>query len=269
MSRRRRLIGDNRHVLAGDRDTSVSMVGRVADIFDVFAPRDDVLSVSEIARRTGLAKSTISRIVQDLVAHDFLERTDTGVRLGLRLFELGESASRPRDLRKVATASMSDLRAAVNRTVHLAVLEGVEVVYIEILPARGVPVLPSRVGGRMPAHATGVGKALLAWSDPAVVDEVIDEGLVRVGPHTITDPAMLRRELTRIRAHGIAYEREESAPGVTCAATAIRGADGEPIAAMSAAGWVKNLDARRVGLAVQTAGQAVSRLVARRPGLGW
>jgi DNA-binding IclR family transcriptional regulator len=250
-----------------ERDDSASMVGRVAAIFDAYTPRDDTLGVSELARRTGLAKSTISRIVQELVAYQFLERSGTGVRLGLRLFELGESATRPRDLRKIAIASMSDLRAAVNHTIHLAVLERSQVVYIEILPARGTPPLPSRIGGRMPAYATGVGKALLAWSEPEAVEAVIEAGLVAIGPNTITDPARLRRELARIRANGVAYEREESAPGVTCAATAIRGANGEPIAALSAAGWVKNLDVRRVGLAVQTAGQTISRLIARRPGM--
>ncbi|WP_128643629.1 IclR family transcriptional regulator [Rhodococcus opacus] len=243
------------------------MVDRVAAIMDSFTPGDESLGISEIARRTGLAKSTVSRIVQGLVNHRFLERTPSGVRLGLRLFELGETAARPRDLRKIAIASMADLRSAVNLTVHLAVLERREVVYIEILPARGMPPLPSRVGGRMPAYATGVGKALLAWSDESVVEDVIAAGLFAVGPKTITDPVRLRRELARIRARGIAYEHEESAPGVACAATAIRTTAGEPIAAMSAAGWLKDVDVKRVGLAVQTATSTVCRLIARRPGL--
>lgn len=248
-------------------DTSGSMVGRVAAIFDAFTPQEDELGISEIARRTGLAKSTVSRIVSELIEHKFLERNSEGVRLGLHLFELGESAARPRDLRKIALASMADLRAAVNLTVHLAVLERHEVVYIEILRARGTPTLPSRVGGRMPAYATGVGKALLAWSSTEVMNEVFSRHLVAVGPNTITDPAQLRRELGRIRSSGLAYEREESAPGVACAATAIRSISGEPIAALSAAGWVKDVNINRVGLAVQTAAQSITRLIARRPGI--
>jgi IclR family transcriptional regulator, acetate operon repressor len=243
------------------------MVGRVTAILDAFHPRDDDLGVSELARRTGLPKSTVSRIVQELVEYQFLEHSGVGVRLGLRLFELGESATRPRDLRKLALASMSDLRGALNLTVHLAVLERAEVVYIEILPARGTPPLPSRVGGRMPAYATGVGKALLAWSAPTVVDDIIAQGLAPIGPNTITDPDRLRRELARIRANGIAYEREESGVGIACAATAIRMSDGHPVVAMSAAGWSQDFDVRRVGLAVQTAAQALSRQIARRPGL--
>lgn len=252
---------------ATDRDDTGSMVGRVASIFDAFTPTDDELSISEISRRTGLAKSTVSRIVGELTGRKFLERSGQGVRLGLRLFELGESATRPRDLRKIALASMSDLRNAVKLTVHLAVLERNEVVYIEILPARGIPPLPSRVGGRMPAYATGVGKALLAFSDPEVIDDVLAQELVRVGPNTVTDPAALRREFARIRTNGLAYEREESAPGVACAATAIRASSGEPIAALSAAGWTTDIDIRRVGLAVQTAAHSINRLIASRPGM--
>lgn len=243
------------------------MVGRVTAVLSVFTPHEPVLGVSEIGRRTGLAKSTTSRIVQELVENQFLERSGTGVRLGLKVFELGEAATRPRDLRKLALAYMSDLRNAVNLTVHLAVLERGEVVYIEILPARGTPRLPSRVGGRMPAHATGVGKALLAYSDPLIVDDLIAAGLRRVGPKTITETGRLQRELGRIRASGISYEREESGPGIACAAACVRGAAGEPVAAISAAGWESDLDVRRIGPAVQTAALAVSREAARRPGL--
>ena len=241
------------------------MVGRVASIFDAITATDAELGISEIARRTGLAKSTVSRIVGELTDRRFLERSGQGVRLGLRLFELGESAARPRDLRKIALASMADLRAAVNLTIHLAVLQRDEVVYIEILAARDVPPLPSRVGGRMPAYATGVGKALLAFSPADVIDEVLANELVRVGPNTVTDAAALRREFVRIRASGLAYERGESAPGVACAAAAIRAASGEPIAALSAAGWIADVDIRRVGPAVQTAALSINRLIARRP----
>lgn len=243
------------------------MIGRVAAILGSFSRQDRVLGVTELARRTGLAKSTTSRIVQELVVHQFLERSGTGVRLGMRVFELGETAERPRALRKLALASMSDLRNAVHLAVHLAVLEGAEVVYIEILPARDTPQLPSRVGGRMPAHATGVGKALLAFSDEDLVEEVLDAGLRRVGPRTITDAARLHRELARIRATGVAYEREESGPGIACAAACIRGGYGAPLAAISAAGWDTDFDVRRVGLAVQTAALAISREAERRPSL--
>lgn len=243
------------------------MASRIALILSAFRPGDRSVSVSELSRRTGLAKSTVSRIVGELVNHRFLERIGPGLRLGVRMFELGELAARPRDLRKLALASMTDLRNAVELTVHLAILEGNEVVYIEILPVRSGPRLPSRVGGRMPAHATGVGKALLALTPDEAIEEFIASGLRKVGPRTITDSERLWRELARIRTAGVSYEREESGPGIACAAAAITGAGGEPIAALSAAGWAGEFDPRRIGPAVQTAASALSRGLSKRPGL--
>lgn len=239
------------------------MVGRVSALLAAFRPDDAGLGVSELARRTELPKATVHRITNDLVDHGFLERTPSGLRLGLRLFELGETATRPRDLRRLALASMTDLRSTTNLTVHLAVLERTEVVYIEILKARNMPRLPSRVGGRMPAHATGVGKALLAASPKRVIQEVVDQGLAKVGPLTICDPAEFRRELARVRAAGTAYEREESGPGVSCAAAAITAGDGTPIAALSVAGWTGQFEPKVSGPAVRMAALSLSRMLSR------
>lgn len=242
-----------------------SMVARVSAILGAFSPQDESLGPSELARRTGLAKSTIARISNELTAYRLLERSGTGYRLGLRLFELGESASLPRDLRKLALPSMADLRTAVGLTVHLAVLERTEVVYIEILPVRGQPRLPSRVGGRMPAYATGVGKALLAANDRAA-DETLAGELRPRTPNTITVPDRLRRELAQVKQSGVAYERGESTPGVACAASVVREPGGAAVAAISAAGWGEHFDVHRVGLAVRTAAESATRQIARRPG---
>ena len=119
--------------------------------------------------------------------------------------------------------------------------------------------MPSEVGGRLPAHAAGVGKALLAFSPESVVQAVLDTGLPAVGPRTITAPGLLLRELRRVRELGIAYESEESGHGVGCAASPILAPDGSPVAAMSISGWSGKLDLRRVGPAVKTAALALSR----------
>ena len=110
--------------------------------------------------------------------------------------------------------------------------------------------MPSEVGGRLPAHAAAVGKALLAFSPAHVIQAVIDRGLPAVGPRTITAPGLLLRELRRIRDSGIAYENEESAHGVGCAASPCS-SDGQAAAAMSISGWSGTLDLRRVGPAVE------------------
>ena len=231
----------------------------MSDLLAAFGPTDTALGVNELTRRTGIPKATVSRLVKEMEDVGFFERRGVKVGLGLRLFELGERASRRRSVREVALPFLADLREATRQTVHLAILDGTEVVYVEILRGREAPWLPSGVGGRLPAHATGVGKALLAGSSDDVLAAVIATGLPRVGPRTLTTPGPLLRQLKRIRASGIAYEHEESAPGVACVASAIRVDDGPPVAAVSASGWIGKVDIRRVGPAVHTTALSIAR----------
>jgi IclR family acetate operon transcriptional repressor len=244
----------------GERNTFDSVIGRAAALLGAFDARHLALGISELSRRSGLPKSTTARLAAELTEHGFLERTDgSDLKLGTKLFELGELASRQRKLREVALPYMADLRQVSRQTVHLAVLVGTEVMYVEIVRSRDAPRMPSEVGGRLPAHAAGVGKALLAFSPESVVQAVIDTGLPAVGPRTITAPGLLLRELRRVRELGIAYESEESGHGVGCAASPILAPDGSSVAAMSISGWSGKLDLRRVGPAVKTAALALSR----------
>lgn len=245
------------------------MIGRMDAILGLFqsgartlgggAPGGGVLGVSEIARRTGISKPAVSRIAAELVERRFLERVEGGLRLGVRLFELGSQAAGPSDLRRLAFATLADLRSATRQTVHLAVLEGSDVVYIEILRSRFTPPLPSRVGGRLPAYATGVGKALLAHLSEERLAEVLPERLTPVGPRTIIDPAVLRRHLEEVRETGFAYEREESAPLIGCAAAPVFDADDRPIAAVSISVHLDAVDLVTLGAAVSTAAHAITR----------
>lgn len=245
-----------------DQDSATSVVRRTAALLAAFGPQETSLGVNELARRTAIPKATVSRLVKDLEEVGFLERSGVKVVLGLRLFELGEQAARRRSVREVALPFMADLREATGQTIHLAILDGTDVVYVEILRGRDAPRFPSAVGRRLPAHATGVGKALLAGSSTDVVDAVIATGLRRIGPRTITAPGSLRRQLTWIESSGIAYEHEESAPGVACVASAVRLNDGPPIAAVSASGWIGKVDIRRVGPAVHTTALSIARVLA-------
>jgi IclR family transcriptional regulator, acetate operon repressor len=243
-----------------------SVIGRIALLMAAFGPRDTCLGVNELARRTDLPKATVSRLVKEMAEHGFLERDGVKVGLGLRLFEWGEHASRRRSVREIALPFMADLREATGQTIHLAILDGSEVVYIEILRNRNAPKLPSRVGGRLPAHATGVGKALLAAVPETVAERAIKAGLAPVGPRTITSEQQLRKQLRHIAAAGIAYDYEESGHGIVCVAAAIRDGRGTPIAAVSASGWVGKVDIRRVGPAVHATALSIARRLAAVPG---
>lgn len=243
---------------------------RVVQILAAFRAEDDGVGTSELARRTGLPKSTVHRILTALVEEGLLERHGQEVRLGLRLFEIGQRVPRQRVLRDAALPYMADLREATRQTIHLAVLEGDEVVYVEILHSPGGPRLPSRVGGRMPAHATGVGKAILAFSPPEVVHRVLVGELARVSERTTVVPGLLRRELARIRQEGVAYDREESGPGIVCAASPVLGPSGAALGALSVSGWSARMRLDRIAPAVHTAALALSRALGRadRPGPG-
>jgi IclR family transcriptional regulator, acetate operon repressor len=236
----------------------VTVVGRAALLLDCLAAGDSP-GISELARRSGLAKTTVFRLVHELASCGLVEATGDGVRLGMRLFELGSSVPRQRSLREAALPYMRDLHEATGETVHLAVLDGAEVVYIAIRHGTYAPRLPSRVGGRMPAHATGVGKAILAFSPPDVVPALIAAGLERRTGRTIVAPGALGRELARIRESGIAFDREESGPGIVCAASPVFGAGGTVVAALSLTGWSARLKLDRVAPAVRTAALALSR----------
>ncbi|QWF85558.1 IclR family transcriptional regulator [Amycolatopsis sp. CA-230715] len=247
------------------RNDDGQLTARVAALLTAFSPGDDSLGISELARRSGIPKSSVHRLVGHLTAEGLLERDGTAIRLGLRLFEIGQLAVRQRGLVDAARPYLADLREATRNTVHLAVLEGTEVVYLDVLGGPDAPALPSRIGGRFPAHATGVGKALLAHAPESTVDTVLAAGLPRVGPRTITAPGLFRKQLTKIRSDGIAYEREESRAGVICAASPLLNHAGTAVAAISITGWSTRMRADRVAPAVRTAALALSRTLFARP----
>lgn len=246
------------------RNAPLSMLGRSLALLNAFQLGDRALTLAQLCRRTGIPKGTAHRLVAELVEAGALERTPAGLRLGLWLFELGQLAPLQRGIRDTAAPFLSDLFEATKETVHLAVLDGVEVLYLQKLDARRSPTVSSRVGGRMPASCTGVGKAILAFSPPEVVAEVIGAGLQRRTPRSVIAPGLLKRELSSIRRLGVATEHEESTVGVTCVAAPVLGADGLAVAAISITGWVNRLDAGRVEPAVRVAALGLTRTLAAR-----
>jgi IclR family acetate operon transcriptional repressor len=240
-------------------ESTPSVLTRAMTILAAFDGQRRPLGTSELARRTGLAKSTVHRLTRELTHHGLLERRGDGLVLGLRLFEFGQLVPRQLDLRTAALPYMADLRAATRQTVHLAVLDATDVVYVEILRSHDAPTLPSRIGGRLPAHATAVGKAILAFSGSDAIDRVLRAGLPRLAERTITAAHLLQRNLKLVRANGIAYDYEESQAGLVCAASPITGADGAVAGALSVSGWAGLLNVRRIGPAVRTAALALSR----------
>jgi DNA-binding IclR family transcriptional regulator len=228
-----------------DGEHRESVAGRISSIIDAFDAASPTLSLSQLTERTGLPKSTVHRMADQLVELRWLERTSTGYRLGMRFFEVGGLVASRGHLRERALPFLQDLQAASHHAVHLGILEGNDVVILEKLYGHGAPNLPTRVGGRMPAHCTAAGKALLAFAPEKVVDEVMAAGLVRRTGRTVVVPELFRQELATIRTAHWALETEENVPGTRCVAAPIRGS-GRAIAAVSVSGPVHKVDVSRV-----------------------
>ena len=170
--------------------------------------------------RADLPKSTVSRLVSTLVRERYLEREGQVIHLGLRLFELGQLAHEPRELRGIALPVIADLRDATGGTVSLAIPDGHEMVCIAVMHGSTSAGL-TRIGGRLPAHATALGKTMLAFSDDVDVEELLASALPLRTPHTDVDPACLRRQLADIRQHGVATEVGEFVADVSSVASPV------------------------------------------------
>jgi IclR family transcriptional regulator, acetate operon repressor len=235
------------------------MIDRALALLTAYTPADTDLSLAELARRTGIPKPTVYRLVKQLEPWGMVEKSPAGVRLGLGLFELGARTPDQRTLLDAAGPILADLAEVTRETVHLAVLRDSEVVYVQKLPSTVGPPVPSRLGGRMPAYCTAVGKVLLALSPPEAVRAALAGSLVRQTPYTVVAPGLIERQLRVIREQGYAEEHEESTRGIACVAAPVVRADGQACAAVSITGWADRVDTRRLALVVRTAALGVSR----------
>lgn len=246
---------------ASPRGDPRSVLTRTFSILEAFTARDASLSLAELTRRTGFPKSTVYRIASELVDMGMLAREDEsgGYRLGLQLFELGTLVPDQRDLRQVAIPYMEDLYEASKEVVHLGVLAAQDVLYIAKVAGHGQVPLPTRDGGRMPAHCTALGKAMLARSSRSTVVRVMEGGLPAVTRYTITVPKVLVAELAEVARAGVAFDREEAVLGSVCVAAAIIGPGGTARAALSVTGPSHRYDPVLMARAVRVAASAVSR----------
>jgi DNA-binding IclR family transcriptional regulator len=236
---------------------------RAVVVLRSFQPDGRPMRLTDIVRKVGLPKTTTHRVVTELHRLGLLERDGHLYVLGRQLFELAELVPERRSLRETALPFMQDLFKATRGTVHLAVIDGLDALYIErIRGHHGVPV-PSSVGGRLPLSSTGVGKALLAAAHPTLLVDVTSRPLRGLTSRSIVDPDVLIREIQEVRASGVGYDVEEASPGVGCAASPVV-VRNQPVAALSVSVRLQDGDAtvlRRIAPAVRiTAAALASRL---------
>ena len=237
------------------RDEPVSVLDRILAILETVRESHGSTTITQLALATGIPKSTVSRLVGDLVRQRYLTRTDGGVVIGLRLFELGARASTPRRLGVAALPVLVELSNATGEHLNVAVQEGCDMLSVISVRGRLRPV-PSRAGVRVPSVTTALGKAVLAFTS----DESVLRGVMKgLDQHT---RRRFELELAVVRAESVAIDRCETFPGVVGVASPILSPERLPVAAISIAGPVGDMDPNRMGPLVRQAAQALTHRLA-------
>ncbi len=233
----------------------VAVLDRILAILDSVKYSGGSRTITELAAQTSMPKSTVSRLAGALVEQRYLERTEDGVALGLRLFELGARASVPRRLRAAAAPIIRELWDLTGERIGLWVQSDSEMVAIAAVPGR-LPMLSTRAGMRSPALTTASGKAFLAFCDDhSVVD--------RISAPLIEDAAArFRSELSQVRECAIATDPGIAYPGILALASPVMSPAGAVIGALSIAGPEGSMDLDRAGPLVRSAGVDLSRRLA-------
>jgi DNA-binding IclR family transcriptional regulator len=244
-------------------DRSVTL--RAFGVLEAFSPATPALTLSEIARRAALPLTTVHRLVGELCAAGALERDRDGTyRIGLRLWEIASLAPRGIPLREAALPFLEDLYEVTHENAQLGVREGQDVVYIERIAGRRAVGVLTRVGGRFPLHASGIGLVLLAHAPESVQRKVLDGPLQRFTQYTITDPARLERVLAQVRRDGVAISDRQVTDDAISVAAAVTDSSGQVIAALSVVAKAGGTAAARLAPAVRAAALGTSRALSTR-----
>lgn len=221
------------------------------------------MTLAELSDHAGTPVATTHRLLRALEESE-LVRVGVGhtYRLGSACLKLGSAYLHDLDLRAEVHPALERLVAETGETAHLGILDGVQIVYVDKVETSHSVRMYSRVGATGPAHSTGMGKAILAWSDDSVIRRVVDAGLAVRTANTITNPERLAEELERIRVRGFSIDDIENEEGIRCVGAPIRGADGSVLGAISVAGPAARLTESKLygfGTQVRDAAAAVSQ----------
>ena len=243
-------------------DTATSMVARVALIMNLFDEPGKCLRLDQVVTRTGLPRSSVHRILKQLESAGLFRHRPDGYCIAASPLRPTGTADHSQ-LRSVASRTLERLHADTGLVVHLGVLLGADVVYLDKVAGRSDVLVPTRVAGHTPAHASALGKAMLAQLPAEEVDAVVAQRLAKRTRATIADLGMLHQELARIRArHGLAYDTEELAVGLCSVAAPIQTADGE-VASLSLTGAVPMKRLQRTAPFAMRAARRISQQLGR------
>ena len=242
-------------------------VAKAITILEYMATAESPKELGVISQSLGMNKSTVYRFLTTLESLGYVDQDqDTGrYALGSRVVWLASQFLDRLDIRTLARPFLEQLVEDTRETVHLAILDDFEVVYIDKVDGHQPVKMASRVGNRMSAHSTGLGKALLAQEDESQWPVYVSsKGLPACTPNTITNPEVLYDHLRAIRERGFSLDDSENEDGIRCVAVPVRDHTGKTIAAISVSGWSLTMtpdrDEQLAVLAQQTAQMLSERL---------
>ncbi|MBB5516445.1 IclR family acetate operon transcriptional repressor [Rubricella aquisinus] len=236
-----------------DRTGQVRSVVRSLTVLRAIAATDNGLTLTEVAERAGLPASTTHRLLTTLESERFV-RFDAGSgvwQIGVNAFVVGSAFTRTRNLLALAKPYLRRLMDLTGETANIFVENGGQVVCLDQVESRFTMRAITQVGGRLPMHCSGSGKALLSQMPPERQARIMsDIPLEQITPHTVVDQGKLIAQLTKARTDGVAIDDQEHAEGLRCVASCVFGELGQPIAAISVSGPTSRItDARIVEIA--------------------
>jgi len=214
----------------------VKSVDRALNILEVVSQSKEPLGVTELSNKMDLNKSTVYRMLNTLQYRGYIAQDNENDKYttGLKLFELGSLVINELDLRKTSISYLEDLMKLTGETVHLGILDDGEVIYIEKVESSETIRMHSKIGKRVYAHNTSLGKILLAYSDEEVMENILNnKGLPKTTENTIIKQNKFKKHLQQVKEQGYAVDNEESEKGINCIAGPIFDHKGEITAAFS------------------------------------
>lgn len=199
-----------------DLNSAVPALDRADVVLQLLASSKEPVRTTELAQRTGLAKSTLYLLLASLEQRRWIEKKGGGYVVGIGLYMLGCAYVHFDDLQSTFRAAAAEFVIQHNEVVQLAVLQGSDVVYLAREDAHRPVRLVSDIGTRLPAHACALGKALLAQLSDGDVLQLLPDTLVAITDRTITSHEVLCDELAEVRKMGLAHDLEEVAAGLIC-----------------------------------------------------
>lgn len=247
-------------------DYRIAVVDRTLDLVEALADARGPVGVSELAREIGATKSAVFRILANLERRGYVVRDAATSKylLGGRLVQLGHRALKSMDVRSQARPVLEDLHATFNETVNLGMLVDSNISYVDMIESDQGLRMAAQIGATDEMHSTALGKAVLSFMPEEEREQILSRPLVRRTARTLTDPALLREELARIRQSGVAEDRGENEDGARCFGSPIFDFQGNVIGAVSVSSPESRFDYERLTLvpdAVRAAAIAITAAI--------